>query len=253
MVEQRGCTDAECIIAEGKHPAIVDQDTWEKAQERIKNNPRTRFDRPLSNVLSGMLRCSECGYTMDRHPLPTGARYYCPARNKKQCFKSVKCKEIVDALLVALEEAELPDLKSKAANDEGNARKIQERIIAKLQKQMNDYRDQEDHQYELLETKKYTQELFDRRNAQLRAKMDECEKQIYLAKSAMPKNVNYEEKVVALEEAIAALKDPGAQTDDVNKVLKAIIERIEFTGEPSKGKYGPREGKGFTLKVFLRL
>ena len=147
----------------------------------------------------------------------------------------------------------LPILKSKIANDEGNSRKIQERILAKLQKQMNEYRDQEDHQYELLETKKYTQEVFDRRNAQLRAKMDECEKQIYLAKSAMPKAVNYAEKVIALEAAITALHDPEASITEVNKVLKAIIERIEFTGSPSQGKYGPRGSNEFKLEVFLRL
>jgi hypothetical protein len=243
----------DCIIAEGKHPAIIDQDTWDRAQEKAKNAPRLRGGKELANVLSGLLRCSCCGYIMDRRPNPFGVRYMCPARAGKQCFKSVKCDQVLDALRISLEMAELPALKSKVANDEGNARKIQERILAKLQKQMSEYRDQEDHQYELLETKKYTQELFDRRNAQLRAKMEECEKQIYLAKSAMPKSVNYAERVVALEAAIAALHDPEASNDEVNKVLKAIIERIEFTGTPSKGKYGPREGEGFKLAVFLRL
>jgi hypothetical protein len=160
---------------------------------------------------------------------------------------------MLDALRITLEAAELPALKSKVENDEGNARKTQERIIAKLQKQMNDYRDQEDHQYELLETKKYTQELFDRRNAQLRAKMEECEKQLYLAKSAMPKSVNYTEKVVALEAAIKAIHDPEANATEVNKVLKAIIERIEFTGAPNQGKYGPRGSSEFKLEVFLKL
>lgn len=243
----------ECIIAEGKHPAIIDKDVWDKAQERAKDAPRHRSDTPLVNVLAGMLRCSQCGYTMDRRNLPSGARYFCPARNKKQCFKSVKCDVILDALRVALEKSELPALKSKVENDEGNARKMQERILAKLNKQMSDYRDQEEKQYELLETEKYTQEIFDRRNAQLRAKMEDCEKQIYLAKSAMPKSVNYAQKVVALEEAIAALNDPKASVPDINRVLKAIIDRIEFTGEPGRGKHGPREGKGIKLDVFLKL
>jgi len=245
--------DEECIIAEGKHPAIIDLETWEKAQERIKNTPRVHSHKELSNVLAGMLRCSCCGYMMDRRPLPSGARYFCPARGKKQCFKSVKCDRVLAALRIALEEAELPALKSKVDNDEGNARKTQERIIARLQKQMEEYRDQEDHQYELLETKKYTQELFDRRNAQLRAKMEECEKQLYLARSVMPKSVNYAERVVALEAAIKALHDPEASTTEVNKVLKAIIERIEFTGEPGRGKYGPRGSDEFKLEVFLKL
>jgi len=241
------------IIAEGKHPAIIDRELWERAQEKVQNAPRLRDDGKLSNVLAGLLRCSCCGYMMDRRPLPSGARYFCPARGRKQCFKSVKCDTVLDALRIALEEAELPALRSKVENDEGNARKTQERIIAKLKKQMDDYREQEDHQYELLETKKYTQELFDRRNAQLRAKMEECEKQLYLARSVMPKSVNYAERVVALEAAITALHDPEASTTEVNKVLKAIIERIEFTGEPGRGKHGPREGKGIKLEVFLRL
>jgi hypothetical protein len=242
------------IIAEGKHPAIIDPELWDRAQEKVRNTPRLGGNKELSNVLAGLLRCSCCGYIMDRRPLPSGARYFCPThQGRKQCFKTVKCDVILDALRIALEEAELPALKSKVENDEGNARKTQERIIAKLQKQMDEYREQEDEQYELLERKKYTQELFDRRNAQLRAKMEECEKQLYLARSAMPKTVNYAEKVVALEAAITALHDPEANNTEVNKVLKTIIERIEFTGSPSQGKHGPRGSDEFKLEVFLRL
>lgn len=245
--------DEDCIIAEGKHPAIIDMDLWEKAQEKARNAPRLRSGKELVNVLSGLLRCSCCGYIMDRRDFPSGARYFCPARAKKQCFKSVKCDTVLDALRITLEEAELPELRSKVENDEGNARKTQERIIARLQKQMDEYREQEENQYELLETKKYTQELFDRRNAALRAKMEECEKQIYKAKAVLPKSVNYAERIVALEAAIAALHDPDANTTEVNKVLKSIIDRIEFTGEPGRGKYGPREGNGIKLEVYLRL
>lgn len=245
--------EEDCIIAEGKHPAIIDMNLWERAQEKVRNTPRLRNGEELSNVLAGLLRCSCCGYMMDRRPLPSGARYFCPARNKKQCFKSVKCDTVLDALRITLEEAELPELRSKADNDEGNARKTQERILARLQKQMNEYRDQEETQYELLEKKKYTQEVFDRRNAALRAKMEECEKQIYQAKAVLPKSVNYAERVVALEAAIKALHDPEASTTEVNKVLKAIIERIEFTGAPSRGKYGPRAVDEIRLEVFLRL
>ena len=245
--------EEDCIIAEGKHPAIIDMDLWERAQEKAKNTPRLRSGEELTNVLAGLLRCSSCGYVMDRRPNPWGARYCCPARAKKQCFKSVKCDAVLDALRITLEAAELPELRSKVENDEGNARKTQERILARLQKQMNEYRDQEETQYELLETKKYTQELFNRRNAALRAKMEECEKQIYKAKAVLPKSVNYAERVVALEAAIAALHDPEASATEVNKVLKTIIDHIEFTGEPGRGKYGPREGEGFKLEVFLKL
>ena len=243
----------DCIIAEGKHPAIIDSDVWAKAQERAKDAPRHRSDKPLVNVLAGLLCCSQCGYTMDRHPNKWGARYRCPARSEKQCFKSIKCDDLLEALKVTLEATELPKLQAMADNDEGDSRKIQERLIAKLSKQMSDYRDQEEKQYELLETRKYTQEVFDRRNAQLREKMDACAKQIYLAKSAMPKSVNYEQKVSALKDAIAMLNDPSASNEEINKVLKVIIERIIFTGEPGRGKYGPRESSTLHLEVKFKL
>ena len=245
--------EEECLIAEGKHPAIIDQALWDRAMERTERAPRVPNKKELTNVLAGLLRCSKCGYIMDRRKLPTGARYFCPARNNKQCFKSVKSDLIMDALLIALEESELPALQAKVENDEGNARKIQERIIAKLNKQMSEFHEQEEKQFELLETGKYSQDLFDRRNGILRAKMEECQRQIYLAKAAMPKAINYAERVVSLQTAIEALKKPIVNVKEVNKVLRAIIERIEFAGAPNQGKHGPRVADVIKLDVFLRL
>jgi hypothetical protein len=121
---------------------------------------------------------------------------------------------------------------------------------------MKEYRDQEEKQYELLETGKYTQELFDRRNAVLRDKMGACQEQIYKAKSSMPKSVNYEEKAMSLKAAIASLRDDDATPLEKNKLLKAIIERIEFSGIPSAGterKGVKKGGNEYTLEVFLRL
>lgn len=117
-------------------------------------------------------------------------------------------------------------------------------------------REQEENQYELLETGRYTLDLFDRRNAALRAKMDECQATIYKAKSVMPKNVDYAERVICLQDAIAALKDQKATPAEKNRLLKAIIERIEYSGTESahtnrKGK--PKGINSFSLDVYLRL
>lgn len=247
--------EEEVIIAEGKHPALIDAETWKTAQELVARNPRVKHEHPLRNPFSMMLVCGKCGRSMYIHPYKHAEdRYEC--RNKPRCYKSVKESEMIDAIVTALEEAELPQLKAKVNNDDGNARKIQERLIAKLEKQMDEFRAQEDKQYELLETGKYTQELFDRRNAVLREKIEDCQKQLYHAKSVLPKSVNYTERVVALENAIAAIKDSSMEPEAVNKILKAIVDRIEFTGIKSahtdrKGK--PKGYNSFKLDVYLRL
>ena len=134
-------------------------------------------------------------------------------------------------VIAALEEGELPKLQLKLANGEGDAAVIQKRHIERLTKQLAELRDQEDKQYELLETGKYTQEVFDRRNKAVREKIEDCEKGIHLARQAMPKSVNYGESIKALEDAIAALKDPDMAAELKNRALRAIVERIDYSAE----------------------
>ena len=248
--------DEEVIIAEGKHPAIIDPETWEKAQALVARNPRVKYTYDLKNPLSGVLTCAKCGRAMHIHPYKHATdRFEC--KTSPRCYKSVSVPELLDAVVYALEEAELPALKLRVKNDDGNARKIQERLLAKLERQMEEYLAQEEKQYELLETRKYTQDLFDRRNAALREKIEECRANIYKAKAVLPKNVDFAERVVALEAAIAILKDPAATPAEKNKVVKAIVERVEFTGVQSidhtKRKGVPRNANAFTLDVYLRL
>lgn len=243
------------IVAEGRQPAIIDLATWEAAQKLVARNPRTKHTHALKNPLSGVLVCAKCGKAMYQHPYKHATdRYEC--RTRPRCYKSAKVDEIMTAVIAALEHAELPALQFKVKNGDGNARKIQEKLLAKLEKQMEEYRAQEERQYDLLETNpNYSQEVFNRRNAALRAKMEECQAAIYQARSTMPESVDYSERVVALENAIEALKDPVATPEEKNRLLKAIIDRIEFTGVQSyhnDKKRGINENP-FTLEVFLRL
>lgn len=240
--------EEEWTTAEGKHPAIVDREIFEKAQNKLNNNPRVGHDRPLNNQFAGILVCAKCGKTMTRHPYKKAAdRMECPST--PICYKSAKEKDVAAVLLAALEDAELPTLKAKLSNGDGESAKIQQKIIDKLEKQMDEYRKQEEKQYDLLETGKYTQDLFDKRNAALRQKMEDCTEQINIAKQNLPKAINYQQKIKDLEEAIAALKDDTVSADRTNKLLKAIISRVEFSSTD-----GPERGQTqIHLKVFLRL
>lgn len=247
----------EQIIAEGKHTAIIDRATWEAAQALVARNPRVDPSKDLKNPLATILFCSKCGRAMALHPYKHAEnRFTC--KERPPCFKSAKYSAVIDAVVVALEEAELPALELKVKNGDGDARKIQQRLLVKLEKQMEDYRAQEERQYDLLETNpNYPQEVFDRRNAALRAKMDECQAAIYKAKSALPQSVDYAERVVALKAAIDILRDDAATPGEKNKVLKAIVERIEYTSVPSDAENRRRVVKGavtpFTLRISLRL
>lgn len=221
----------EVIIAEGKHPAIVDNETFQKAQERLKKNPSTKRDFVLQNPYAGIMYCAGCGRAITRHPYKlAGLRLEC--RSRPKCYKSAKYDDVEKAVITALEESELPALQAKMRNGEGNSVAIQKKLLERLEKQMEEFRQQEEKQYDLLETGVYTQDRFEQRNAALRKKMEECQEKIYETKATMPKQVDYAERVVSLEKAIAALKDPDVSAEVKNRLLKAIVKKIEFsTGE----------------------
>lgn len=221
----------EIIIAEGKHPAIIDKDIFQKAQERLRKNPSTKKDFALQNPFAGIMYCAGCGKAITRHPYKlAGLRLEC--RSRPKCYKSAKYDEVELAVITALEESELPALQLKMRNGEGNSIAIQKKLLERLEKQMEDFRQQEEKQFDLLETGVYTQDRFEQRNAALRKKMEECQEKIYETKATMPKQVDYAERVVTLEKAIAALKKPEVSAEVKNRLLKSIVEKIEFsTGE----------------------
>ncbi len=250
--------DEEAIIAEGLHTGIISREQWEKAKTMVARNPRVKFEHELKNPFSGIMVCAKCGRAMRQHPYKNAEdRYECGHRPR--CFRSTAAGDLDAAIIFTLENAELPALEAKVKNGDGHAAQIQQRVVQKLEAQMEDYLAQEDKQYEFLETGRYTQDLFDKRHAALRAKIEECQSNLYKARATMPKNVDYSERVIALKDAIAALKDPTVKPAEKNRLLRVIVERIEFEGSPpcsvnGKRIKGYKKGHNpFSIKVFLKI
>ena len=236
------------LIVEGKHPALVDHDLFMAAQEILNNNPRAKKDRALQNPLSGLVKCATCGKALFLQKFQGRRTPRLECRSNPPHFKTVLYSSVEEALLSALEYSELPNLEVLQKNNAGNSIAIQQKMIKRLEDEMRGYHEQEETQYELLETKKYTQELFDKRNAVLRQKMTECEDRLKKARQALPNAIDYEEKIVTLKEAIQALKTDTLSPTEKNRLLKAIIDRIEVA-TTDKG-YGKTD---IHLTVFLKI
>ena len=245
--KRKRLTDPEQFtIVDGAHPALVDHETFVKANEKRTNNPRVIKDLKVSNPLAGVLVCAKCGHAMRRAPYTHADDRYSCTYHQKSCMKSIKVKDVIEAVITSLEQAELPNLKAKFSTNQGDSAAIQQKILDGLMKQMAEYREQEETQYELLETKKYTLELFEKRNAALREKMKQCEKQIWETECNMPEEIDYAERIVALEDAIKALRDESMPIEEKNRLLKKIIEKIEITTFPL-----PKRSTGCHLKIDL--
>ena len=62
----------DAIVVDGLHEAIIDDETWEKAQIRRKNNHRSKPISDIKNPLSGIIKCKICGRNMIRRPYNNG-------------------------------------------------------------------------------------------------------------------------------------------------------------------------------------
>lgn len=241
------------IVAPGKHPALISQELWEAAQARHALNAPIPHSQELKNVFSGIMRCEKCGGMMERAEAK-GAVPRITCRRNPRCYKSAREDFLTQAVIDALEKSELPELQMKLKNREGDAGKIQARQLKALEKQMAEYLEQEDAQYELLETKEYTPEVFARRHTALRKKMEACKEQIQKAKQAMPKSVDYAERIASLQTAIDMLKDPEATPKEKNKALKGVIQNIDYSSvPPGSGRTSAKKPHPFTITVTLRL
>ena len=235
------------ILVEGKHPAIVAHEVFELAQERIAGRgymaPKTR--RALSSPFVGLIRCSVCGATLTYHNGRGHRSFGC----RNYCCKTLSPNDLIPALKTALLTEHLPALEAKLKNGDGNSISIQKQMVNRLEKQMADLKIQEAKQYDLLETGIYTNDIFIERNTALREKIELCANQIAEAKKNLPQAVDYEAKVTLLKEAIDSLDDEEYPMDKKNRLLKAIIKRIEYTS--SKGQpYGVND---FTLRIILNI
>lgn len=56
------------VLVRGLQEPIVTKDKWDRAQEKIRNNPssRTGMSRELQNPLAGLVFCKKCGYSLVR-------------------------------------------------------------------------------------------------------------------------------------------------------------------------------------------
>jgi DNA invertase Pin-like site-specific DNA recombinase len=61
---------SEWIIADGKHPPIIEKETFDRANEILTGRYHPPFNKPdeVKNPLSGILYCGNCGYVMVRMP-----------------------------------------------------------------------------------------------------------------------------------------------------------------------------------------
>ncbi|MDO5785887.1 MAG: recombinase family protein [Eubacteriales bacterium] len=64
---QKAVAKEDWIIVENTHEAIIDKDTWEKAQLLLSKRTRNLDFHTNRNIFAGFLKCGDCGRAMAKH------------------------------------------------------------------------------------------------------------------------------------------------------------------------------------------
>lgn len=244
----------EWIVAIGKHKPLVSCDMWLEAQRLLGENNSKAYRKPKSNnaVLSGLLRCGECGAFMrpkadNRRKTPEGEirfTYKCEmkaASNKSRCSMRDVNGNKLDKLII-------DKIKEIAANSEEIYKDLKKKSKAELDNQKTYKAELQ----QLLKARKDAEKAIENGNKNMLIDMSpETAKGIIEVIEAKRKeletlNIN----ISKIEEAISASEltlsyfdeymkmysDFGNNFDKLdaiekNRMLRTIVEKIIWNGE----------------------
>lgn len=216
------------IYVDGKHEPLISEDVFNASLAKFGSMPRVKKSTTLKNAFVGILFCS-CGRPMIYQPQRTSAaRLHC--KYQMRCGnRSATYEEVYAEILRALKSL-ARDIKETMASGQPVTASTGA-ILTALHKDLNALETQQDKLYELLEQGIYTYEIFTKRNAVLAQKREELSKAIETAEEQNVSEIDYKQKYIALQEAIAVLEDPAADVELKNKLLKAAIKKIIYHRE----------------------
>lgn len=253
--------DGNFLIYEGKHEAIVSDELFQLAQEKLGRNHRTKATAKVRNPLVGLVWC-ECGraMTLRCYKRPGGGkdksapRLICDGQvrcNNGSCLQSEMLEFVATVLQQKIAEYQV---ESHQTNDD--MIKSHTKLIKNLEKKLSDLQDRELSQWEAQSdpdmSKRMPQHIFQQLNAKLLREKEEVEQALRNAYDELPEPVDYEQKLITLQNALTALVDDEVSAEEKNKFLKACIERIVYSRERPQ-HIGGREWTNPPMHIDVKL
>ena len=231
--------EGEYLIYDGKHPAIISDELFEAAQAKRGRNHRTKPNTKVRNPLAGLVYC-KCGRAMSLrfNKRPDGTeksspRLICDGQthcNTGSCLHSEMMEMVIEIL-----NQKLVEYQAKVSENNDNSIKEHERLIKSLEKKLSALQAKELSQWEAQSdpdlSKRMPQHIFQQLNAKLLKEKEEVNMALRNAYETVPAKIDYEQKVVTLQDTLDALADENVSAAEKNKFLKLCIERIEYHRE----------------------
>ena len=231
--------EGEYLIYEGKHPAIISDELFTAAQSKQGRNPRTKPNVKVRNPLAGLVYC-HCGRAMSlrTYKKPDGTERNAP---RLLCDGQVNCgtssclySEMLDIVVNILKQ-KIVEYQVQVKNNNADIVDNHAKLIKNLEKKLAVLQDKELAQWEAQAdpdpANRMPTHIFKQLNEKLLKEKETVETALKNARSTMPNPINYEQRIVTLQDALNALLDDNVSAAEKNKFLKKCIDRIEYKRE----------------------
>lgn len=232
----------EYLIFEGKHDAIISQELFNAAQDKIGRNHRAKPTTKIRNPLAGLVWC-QCGRAMSLRiyknkdgSMKNDPRLLCDGQT--YC-KTTSCtfEDMLNLVRNILKE-NIKELEIHIASDSGDSINLHQQLIKNLEKKLKNLQDKELSQWEQQShpdpAQRMPPEIFKRLNEKLVAEKEEVQQALKKVHETMPETIDYQEKLQRFTDALEALNNPDADVALQNRLLKACINRITYSREKAE-------------------
>lgn len=232
LVKTRPRNKQDVIYKDGKHPAILDLDLYNKLIAKAGIVTKETKNAPLVNPLSGLVFCSTCGRAMTyRTYKRDGAERSAPrllCNNQVHCkTKSATFSDVYEILIESLESI-VHDFEFQMEREDNGVYDMQKNMIAELNAKMKDFEAREERLYDFVEDGTYSKEEFINRMGKLEKERAEVEKQLEFLKENIVEPIDYRKKILTFRNVIEALKNDDVSAKHKNNLLKDIISHIDY-------------------------
>ncbi|MDE5768842.1 MAG: recombinase family protein, partial [Oscillospiraceae bacterium] len=238
--------EADWIIVDGKHPALIPEEMYQAALAKFGSCPRIKAKAKLINPFAGLCQC-ECGKAMILKSSPK-AQLRIMCQQQVHCHnKSALYSEFEQEVIRILEE-NLTEIQSEYETSQKQYTKLQNNLIVSLEKELTAMETQQEKLYDFLERGIYTEEIFIRRNQALAEHREQTEQALERARAEQAVQLSYEEKILIISQAVDCLRNRDILPDVKNGILKQAIRKIKYTRKVPRSDKTP-----FTLEISLWL
>lgn len=222
------------IVSEGKHPALISDEIFQKAKTIMQKNTKSpvKPSTCLSNALAGIAVCGVCGAKMRYRPYLKSDPYLmcinkCGNKSSKYAYVEAR---VLSALKEYLEEYNF-DIIINSEDAVNNNESVLKSSLSLLEKQLFEAYTQKDNIYDLLEKGVYSLDTFAQRSKAIALKIETLKQSITdttaMYQKAIAKKSHKVEFIPRITKVINAY--PNLKTaDEKNLLLKSVLEKVEY-------------------------